>query len=218
VNHKNSVIIMRFFSPPAILSAISPASVVWRVDTSEKKLFLTFDDGPCTSATDSILEVLNDYGAKATFFCMGRNVERHRSLYEKILLNQHAVGNHTYSHINAWKVSPKAFWEDVDKCALLIPGKLFRPPYGNIPFIGLSNRKQCLKTIMWTHMSYDFDNNFSAGQIVNMLKGRTRKGDILVFHDNESARDRCLKALPVIINDFMKQGYVFERIDDQVLK
>jgi peptidoglycan-N-acetylglucosamine deacetylase len=211
--NSNPLVVMRIFTPPAIFRALSHASVVWRVNTTEKKLYLTFDDGPCSSTTNNILEVLNDFGARATFFCLGSNVEKHESLYERILINHHAVGNHTYSHLNAWKVWPYTFWDDVEKCTPLISGNLFRPPYGNIPFIGLNERKQSLKTVMWTHMSYDFDKNISSAQIVKMLTGRAKKGDIIVFHDNEWAKERCLKALPVLINDFMKQGYVFDALN-----
>src|ERR1017187_245766 len=93
------------------------SDLVWRVPTSEKKIYLTFDDGPVPEVTPWVLDILKKFDAKATFFCVGENVEKYPDVYRRILKEGHSVGNHTYNHLNGWKTGDESYLENVEKCS-----------------------------------------------------------------------------------------------------
>ncbi len=204
---------MYFFSPPAILKWITPGYVYWNVENAPRKIYLTLDDGPDERVTPEVLSILKDFGARATFFCLGKNAEKHPVILENILLQGHALGNHTYSHCNAWRTSISGFMKDVKKCDEVFRSSLMRPPYGNLPLYGLNELNKQYKIIMWSLMSFDFDKRITADAIVSHFAGNTRSGSVWVFHDSMKARERCLSALPILIEYFMKEGFVFEKLD-----
>lgn len=208
---------MKLIRPPYPLRRLY-SSLVWRISTSDKKLFLTFDDGPVPDVTPLVLDCLKSAGAKATFFCVGENVEKHPDIYRRILDEGHAVGNHTYNHLNGWKTRKAAYFENIAKCTdVLYPGSsplkgrvLFRPPYGRI-------RKSQIRgiagpVIMWDVLSYDFDKTITPEKCLGNVLNKAREGSIVVFHDSIKAQRNMEFALPRVLDHFLGRGFVFEAL------
>ncbi len=196
---------------PFFLKWIYP-SILCKVPTQEKKLYLTFDDGPIPEITPKVIDLLNQYNAKATFFCVGDNVEKHPFEYSLLQKNNHAVGNHTYHHLNGFKTSLNKYVNDVNNASAFISSKLFRPPYGRItPAQYISLRKN-YKIVMWDVLSYDFDASVNCEQCLQNVIKHSRNGSVIVFHDSVKAADKMLYALPEVLKCFTEQGYSFETI------
>jgi peptidoglycan-N-acetylglucosamine deacetylase len=205
---------LRFFRIPHFLMMLSPGRLVWRMSNKERKIFLTFDDGPDPDITPHVLNLLKKFGAKATFFCKGANGEKYPVLIKQIIEQGHSVGNHTYSHKDGWKTGFEEYIKDIEHASHFIPSELFRPPYGHLPFRSLKKIARDYHIIMWSMMSYDFDENISGEKIVEVfLSQKTVAGSIWVFHDTTRAGKKCLKVLPVILKHFTDLGYKFENLD-----
>ena len=194
---------------PRILHAAFPQAL-WRMPAREKKVYLTFDDGPHPAITPFVLEALSAVSAQATFFCIGNNVLRYPKVFEQIIAAGHTVGNHTLHHVNGWKVGTAAYLEDIQRASELIPSTLFRPPYGRITLAQLSGlrvafpRMQC---VMWDVLSADFDVRVSAEQCVrNVIRG-AEPGSLVVFHDSEKAFPRLKGSLVAVLNKLQENGY-----------
>lgn len=198
---------MYFIKAPLILQYCYPAGLVWRLplQVSAPAVYLTFDDGPHIEATPFILDQLAAYHAKATFFCIGKNVTAHPDIYARILQEGHLTGNHTQHHLNGWKTTTQDYVADVASAAASIDSKLFRPPYGRI-----SNAQSCqlqaagYRIFMWDILSADFDIHISPGQCLDNVLTRLQPGSIVVFHDSAKAWDRMHYALPRVL-EFCKQ-------------
>jgi peptidoglycan/xylan/chitin deacetylase (PgdA/CDA1 family) len=189
--------------------------LVWRIPERDKVLYLTFDDGPQPEATPFVLDELKKYDAKATFFCIGKNVQEYPLIYKRILLEGHRVGNHTFNHLNGWKTPDKDYLGNIRDAARVIDSDLFRPPYGRVSHFQASLlRKEPLnyKIIMWDVLSADFDRSLEAGQCARNVVRHGRPGSIVVFHDSEKAFDRLRGALPVVLEHFSGLGYRFEAV------
>ena len=196
------------------------SSFIWKIPTKEKVLYLTFDDGPHETATSFILDELNKYNAKATFFCIGKNVASFPVLYKRILDEGHKVGNHTNNHLNGWKSDDTTYINNVVQAAELIKSNLFRPPYGRIKKFQskvLMQEERAahppFKIIMWDVLSGDFDINLSPQQCLNNVLKHTEKGSIIVFHDSTKAWSRMSYVLPSVLEHFSKEGYVFKVVE-----
>ncbi len=177
-------------------------------------LYLTFDDGPIPEVTPKVLDILADFQAKATFFCIGNNVENHPQLYQRIQDEGHAVGNHTYDHLKGWMHPTNDYIENTQKAASLIESKLFRPPYGRIKPAQTKALKALGYTlVMWDVLSYDWDAQIQKEQVLKNCLKSTKKGSILVFHDSQKASKNMLYALPKVLAHFSKKGYRFENLD-----
>lgn len=187
-------------------------SITCRIPTSEKKLFITFDDGPIPGVTPKAVEILNDYNAKATFFCVGENVEKHRDEYSLLHRNNHAVGNHTYHHLNGFKTSSGSYIKDVERASRCISSKLFRPPYGRLTPSQYSILNTHYSIIMWDVLSYDFDKEITNEQCLKNVLHFSRNGSIIVFHDSVKASDKMLHVLPQVLKHFSEEGYKFETL------
>jgi len=199
---------MYLVKTPLLISRLTSRSLVWRISTKSKKIFLSFDDGPIPHLTMEILAYLNEYNAKATFFCVGQNAEQYPELIDRILDDGHNIGNHSYQHINGWKTSSKDYFENVKKAAKHINSNLFRPPYGRINYNQIRRLKVDYKIIMWSILSGDFDLEISPQQCLkNVLQ--SKEGDIVVFHDNMKAVEKIHYVLPRYLDYFTKQGYQF---------
>ena len=187
----------------------------WSVKTSEKVLFLTFDDGPHPFATSFVLEQLNKYNSHATFFCIGKNVEQNFKIYSSVIEAGHSVGNHTYDHLNGWKTSDKKYLENIFKAKQIIDSNLFRPPYGRITkfqLAQLSADKYKMKTIMWSVLSGDFDSKLSPEICFLNVVRNAKPGSIIVFHDSEKSYEKLRIVLPRVLEHFSKKGFEFKKI------
>lgn len=186
----------------------------WRFPEEEKTVYLTFDDGPIPEMTPRILDTLDRYGVKATFFCVGDNVVKYPHLYQEILKRGHRVGNHTFNHIQGIKTRSKNYIANIDKAAEVIDSKLFRAPHGHIRRPQFVYAKQRYKIIMWDVVTRDYNPHLSADQVFRKVKKYTRKGSIIVFHDSIKAIGRIEEALPLSVEWLLGQGYTFKLIEE----
>jgi len=179
-------------------------------------VYLSFDDGPHPVITPWVLDLLKEYGAKASFFCIGKNVEQYPGTYARILDEGHAVGNHTHRHLRGWKTDDEAYVADAKEAASLIRSQLFRPPYGRIRSSQarrLMNGEGGYRVIMWDVLSGDFDKNFSGEQCFQNVAKHVREGSIIVFHDSEKAFPNLKIALPKTLEFLKNEGYLMKKID-----
>lgn len=193
------------------------SNYVWDVSNLENKIYLTFDDGPTPKITEWVLEELEKHNAKATFFCIGKNILKHPEILEKITNKGHSIGNHTFNHLNGWRTSTKEYLINTKLCEDLISNlqsKIFRPPYGKIkPSQSKKLRQLGYKIIMWDVLSADFNANISPEKCLeNVLKNVT-SGSIIVFHDSIKAFSNLEYALPKSLKYLKEKGYVFENLD-----
>ena len=202
---------------------------VWDIPNNENKVFLTFDDGPIPEITEWTLEQLKKYDAKATFFCIGNNIEKHPEIFNNIITQGHALGNHTFNHLNGWKNSTEDYIENVKLCQSQITNpkshpsdselaqqilNLFRPPYGKIkPSQSRILRKLGYKIIMWDILSYDFDQTITPEKCLENVLKNVVNGSIIVFHDNVKSEQNLKYALPKTLAFLKEKGFVCAKID-----
>jgi len=186
----------------------------WRIATSEKNLFLSFDDGPHPEATVFVLNELKKYEALATFFCIGKNVLAYPDIYKRILDEGHSVGNHTQNHLNGWKTPNDIYMKDIAEAANHIDSNLFRPPYGRISLFQAKNLRAAMKgrkvkVIMWDVLSADFDSGITNEDCLQNVVFHSRPGSIIVMHDSEKCFEKLKYCLPRILHHFTEKGYKF---------
>ena len=198
---------------PPFLYRILFKGVHWRFHTEEKSVYLTFDDGPIPEITPWVLDLLDHYNIKATFFCVADNVRKYPEVYQQVIERGHNVGNHTYHHLQALNTSSKAYLEDVKQAAQIIDSPLFRPPYGHMRFPQLKALKKQYKIIMWDVVTRDYSCLMTAKQVFRNVKKYTRNGSIIVFHDSLKAEKKMKNALPKSIEWLLTQGYTFKLIE-----
>jgi len=183
---------------------------------TEKVIYLSFDDGPHVEATPFVLAELKKYNAKASFFCIGKNVEAHQNLYAQIIQEGHTVGNHTYDHVNGWKTNTAEYIQNIELAGKLIESNLFRPPYGRITRSQIhkikADKNLPQEIIMWDVLSGDFDLTLSPEACTKNVIKNTSEGSIVVFHDSAKAFERLKIALPAMLSHFTNLGYTFEAI------
>ena len=182
---------------------------VWQIKNSANNLFLTFDDGPNPATTPYVLDILDKKAAKATFFCIGKNVDRYSNLYDEIIKRGHAVGNHTYSHLKGWHSSNQEYYDNIQLASQYIESNLFRPPYGQMTLTQIKHLKTLYKIIFWSVLSWDFNESLSAKSCIKRVLPKTQSGDIIVFHDSKKAFHRMHDALPMVVDALQKNDYNF---------
>jgi peptidoglycan/xylan/chitin deacetylase (PgdA/CDA1 family) len=188
-------------------------SLNWSIKSKSKSLYLTFDDGPTPEITPWVLNELDKFNAKATFFCIGRNVERHPEIYNDIIARGHAIGNHTYSHLKGWRTNNKEYLSDTMLAAQYINSNLFRPPYGKIGQQQIRSLKKAgFKLFMWDVLSEDYNHEISEQQCLNNVLQYTQSGSIIVFHDSVKASKNLYGALPEVLKTFTEQNFVFRKL------
>ena len=191
-------------------------SCTWRIPAKDKVLFLSFDDGPHPEATPFVLEQLASFNAKASFFCIGKNVELYPAIYDAILEANHTIGNHTQNHMNGWKNTIADYLMDIQKACGHIQSNLFRPPYGRIKFAqikALRTRPDLPQNIvMWDVLSGDFDTNITGEKCAQNVIQHAAPGSIIVFHDSAKAMERLRIALPKVLMHFTNLGYQFKAL------
>ena len=196
---------------PSIFPLIAP-NVTWKVKTNDKVLYLTFDDGPHPSITPLVLNILDEFNAKATFFCVGENVTKYPDIFNQILSKGHAVGNHTYNHIKGWQTSDTAYMDNIKKACEVIPSNLFRPPYGRIKPSQIKLLKDNYRIIMWSILTRDYDKNLNPHKTLLKLNKLIKAGDVIVYHDSEKAEQNMLIMLKGVLQHFHQLHYTFKAL------
>ncbi len=202
---------MYFVKSPKIFDLLY-TDLIWRMDNAEKKLYLTFDDGPDKLVTHELLDILDQFNAKATFFCVGKKAKKHPEIINQIKATGHTIGNHTFEHLKGKKVSTSTFVEDVAKCNKHLNSNLFRPPYGSIKKSHINNLIEQYKIYMWTILPGDFDTRVSKEKCLQRSIQYTTSGTIIVYHDSKKTREKVLYTVPKYIEHFQKLGYTFEAL------
>jgi len=197
--------------PPSFLRWIYP-NAVWNLPSEQKVVYLSFDDGPTPFVTEKVLELLEEYQAKATFFCIGKNIEQHPELFNLVKEKGHHIGSHTYSHLNGWKSNSTDYLTDYQKGRELVGSNLFRPPYGRILLNPLQTIQKQDKVIMWDILSKDYNEEILPKTILNNVLNNLKPGSIIVFHDSEKAKKNVLAVLPLLLQNLKQQGYAMEAI------
>jgi len=182
---------------------------VWRIDKDKKVIYLTFDDGPTPDVTPKVLDILNTYGIKASFFCVGQNVIDFPKIYQDVLSRGHVVGNHTHNHLKGFECSKVDYIANVTEAAKHIDSKLFRPPYGRIKPSQLRALCKDYKVVLWDLITRDYNSTLSPEFIMNIVRRMSRQGSVVVFHDSVKAEKNLLAVLPQAIEFWQKEGYAF---------
>lgn len=201
------------------------SNYVWYIPNNQKKIYLTFDDGPTPEITSWVLNQLEQYNAKATFFCIGKNIASHPDLFNQILEKGHSIGNHTYNHLNGWKTNTDDYIENFQLCEnsisnqsseiSILQSKIFRPPYGKIKRTQAQKLRQLgYKIIMWDVLSADFDQNITEEECLNNVVNNTQSGSIIVFHDSVKAFKNLEYVLPKVLRHLTENHFSFEVIKD----
>jgi len=198
-----------FVTTPKFIQALFP-SLVWRKETLDKEIWLTFDDGPTPEVTPWILSVLKKENVKATFFLVGQQIEEFPELVGAIIKDGHKIANHSYSHKNGWLTNKEKYLEDIDNCQELMPkNKLFRPPYGKITKAQIAVLKEKYKIILWDVLSYDFKQNTSPKKVQENIIQNTTSGSIIVMHNNQMSFKNLEPILEKTIQQLRAKGYNF---------
>ena len=225
---------------PLLIKRLFP-SYVWNISSSSKIIYLTFDDGPTPEITNWTLNILEQYNAKATFFCIGSNIQKYPDIFSAILNKGHAIGNHTQNHIKGWKTKRESYLRNIKYANKVIEAqilknkttissedslnyktnnqqsqvlKMFRPPYGQITY----KQGKCImrldyKIIMWDVLSFDWDNSITKEACLKNVLSKTVKGSIVVFHDSVKASRNMQYTLPKVLEYFSDKGYVFKTLE-----
>ncbi|HUR32126.1 MAG TPA: polysaccharide deacetylase family protein [Saprospiraceae bacterium] len=203
---------------PQYLQALFPG-LTWKMPSAAKEIYLTFDDGPIPEVTPWVLSTLDEYDAKATFFCVGDNVRKYPDIYERIIEDGHSVGNHTLNHLSGWATENISYFHNIRHCARMVHSGLFRPPYGKLRPSQIQFLQRHYHIIMWDVLSADFDNDISPEDCFQNVIQHAVPGSIVVFHDSLKAETNLRFALPMVLDHFSKQGYVFRALkSDQPMK
>ncbi len=205
---------------PKVVKSLFP-NLLWDVQTKSKDIYLTFDDGPTPKITNWVLEILKQYNAKATFFCIGKNIEKHPDIFKHIIDDGHTVANHTYNHIKGWKTKTKNYLDEVVLCENALKAQnfkskqLFRPPYGQITPKQINKlQEQGYKIVMWNVLSVDWDNSITEETCLNNVINHANSGSIIVLHDSVKASKNMTYVLPKVLEYFTDKGFAFKRIPE----
>lgn len=199
-------------SPPRILRRFFPKSIIWDLPNNENKIYLTFDDGPIPEVTPLVLDILDEFDVKATFFMVGENVKKHPHVFDLILKKGHSIGNHSYNHVKGWATEDSDYYQNIEEARKLIPTTFFRPPHGRILPRQSKHILIDYQIIMWSVLSLDYDSKLSPEQVFDNVKRNTKSGSIIVFHDSLKAAKNMLPALKKSINYLKEKGFDFSTL------
>ena len=207
---------MNYFRSHRWVSWLSK-QLIWSLPAGEGKVYLTFDDGPDPEVTPWVMEVLGEKGIKASFFCVGANIERYPSVFEQLKEQGHLVANHSYNHEKGWRTDASAYVKSVDQCERLIGNRIFRPPYGKITSTQIKLLKQRYTIVMWSLLSMDYDQKKDPNRLLSSLSKKVKAGDIIVFHDSQKAKKNLQKILPQFIDVAHSKGLKFELLPTELV-
>jgi peptidoglycan/xylan/chitin deacetylase (PgdA/CDA1 family) len=204
--------------PPTLLRSVY-RQCIWTVSTTDKIIYLTFDDGPIPEVTPFVLDELKKYDAKATFFCIGKNVDAHPGIFQQIMDEGHSIGNHSYDHLNGWQTTNEEYYNNIEKCSETLsthdaanPQRLFRPPYGKLKPAQYKFLKERYRIVLWDVLTFDFDAKMSEEKVLNNVTSHAGPGSVIVFHDSLKAQQRVEYALPKVLEHFSAKGFKFEKL------
>jgi peptidoglycan/xylan/chitin deacetylase (PgdA/CDA1 family) len=186
--------------------------MTWDLHGDHREVYLTFDDGPTPVVTPWVLDRLEEIGAKGTFFCLGRNVDKHPQIYKQILSGGHSVGNHSYSHLKGFRSSIRRYMEDIQLASDMIDSRLFRPPYGRIFPGQVKAVLEQYDIIMWDVLSIDYNSGLTGQRVLQNVTRNVKPGSIIVFHDSDKAADNLYYALPRTLEFLKDEGYSMKPI------
>lgn len=195
--------------PSLFLRWLYPEAL-WRMDRHQKAVYLTFDDGPIPEATPFIIETLEHYGIKATFFMVGDNVRKHPQEYQLVVDHGHRIGNHTYNHISGLKYLSKNYLANTDKANDLLHTNLMRPPHGWMRWLQYHVLKKHYTIVMWDVVTRDYSKRLTAQEVLENVKRYTRNGSIITFHDSLKSIDKLREILPSALEWLISEGYEFK--------
>lgn len=184
----------------------------FKIKGENKTLYLTFDDGPIPEVTPEVLDILDKYNAKATFFCVADNIKKHPEVFQSIIDRGHRLGNHTYHHIKGWETPNNEYFEDIERANQLVNSNLFRPPYGRIGFFQARELRKKYRLILWSVLSYDYSGKLSKEKVWDNIRKSVTDNDIILFHDNIKARDNMIYSLSNTLFFYSKRGFQFKSI------
>ncbi|TDQ79697.1 polysaccharide deacetylase family protein [Sphingobacterium yanglingense] len=202
---------MYFVNAPFFLRWMYP-NVTWNRSRLDKKIYLTFDDGPIPEITPWILDLLQEHQIKATFFCVGENIVKHPTIYQRLILEGHRIGNHTFNHLKGWDTADDIYFQNIELCQQHTQSNLFRPPYARATKSQINLLNKEYELIYYDVLSGDFDLKLSPEQCYKNVLKHTKNGSIIVFHDNLKAIPRVKYALPRVIAHFLEKGYTFDTL------
>ena len=205
---------MYLHKTPKWLGSIFP-DILWNINTEAKEIYLTFDDGPVPDVTPWVLEQLDQYNAKATFFMVGGNIEKHYSLLKEVKDRKHTIGNHTFNHLNGWSTDSQTYIENITKTEKLLginSSRLFRPPHGRLIWSQYQNIKKSFKIVMWDVLSGDFNRSLSPEKCLNNSIRATVPGSVVVFHDSSKTIDKLKYVLPRYLEYFNALNFKFKAL------
>ena len=208
---------MYLVKTPKFIQGLFP-NYVWRVPNQKKVIYLTFDDGPNEKITPWVIDQLALFNAKATFFCVGKQIDFYPQIYQNLHASGHCVANHSFTHLNGWSSENISYFHDVRQGATRAKSDLYRPPYGHLKVKQAQFLQRHYKIVMWDVMSGDFDENIDAHQVTSNVINHASSGSIVVFHDTIKAFPRLEKALPAILSYYSHLGYSFETLSSLKLK
>ncbi len=197
-----------FVKTPSIAKYLYP-SLVWKKNTDQKKIWITFDDGPDEKVTPFLVNLLGKFNIKATFFIIGNQAKKHPELVKLIINNGHKIGNHSFSHPSGYSTKNNKYLQDVEQAKKYIDSDIFRPPYGKITPFQIKNLKKDFKIIMWDIISWDFKENISSNKIFRNVMDNVESGSIILFHNNLKSYKNLKKSLEIILEKLKEQEYQF---------
>jgi peptidoglycan/xylan/chitin deacetylase (PgdA/CDA1 family) len=205
---------MYLVKTPWLLKKLYP-DLIWEAGADSRSIYLTFDDGPIPIVTPFVLNILKKHHAKATFFCIGDNINKYPDIFNEVKRDGHAIGNHTYNHLKGWITKDKTYLDNFLQADKLTNTNLFRPPYGRIKRSQiklLKNARPDIQIIMWDVLSGDFDMSLEPEACLKNVLKHTRAGSIIVFHDSVKAFNRLQHVLPFALEHWSKEGYIFQTL------
>ncbi len=203
---------MYLVRPPYLYKKIL-SKAIWRLNPLEKKIYLTFDDGPIPEVTSWVLNLLRQSTIKATFFCVGENVAKNPEIFNQIIEDGHSIGNHTFNHLNGWNTDTNKYIQNIKLCDELVHSNLFRPPYGKLKPTQSLLLNPKYKVIMWDVLSGDYDKETPPEKCLKNVNDNVRNGSVILFHDSLKAQLNMQYALPLFISYAKEKGFQFARLE-----